>query len=221
MRRAGWLVLVVIAAILGAAGYIYNVQKAAQARNAPKPPTKLPDAVSAKATDWFWEKTGSNGPIVRVWAKDMTTNADATQLEMDHVTLHLFHKDGKTYDRVMSAKAQFDQPNARLFADGAVEITMGVPSNLTEPRGGRLVVIKTSGVHFESNTGKAFTDRAASFQFDRGEGASSGAQYDPESRELQMFKDVKLTWRGSDPRRSQWISSRVRWSIRKLNRRCC
>jgi len=202
MRRAGWLVLVVIAAILGGVGYIYNAQKTAQARNAPKPPAKLPDSVSARANDWTWEQTRDGRPIVRIWAKDMRTNAEATKLELDFVTLHLFHKDGKAYDRVTSARAEFDHPNARLFSDGDVEITMGVPADKEEPPpGNRLVVIKTSGVHFESKTGKAFTDRAASFEFDRGQGASTGAQYDPETRELQMFKDVRLTWRGADPKK--------------------
>ncbi len=202
MRRAGWLVLVVIALILGAVGFIYNAQKTAQARNAPKAPAKLPDAVSARANDWTWEQTRDGRPIVRVWARDMRSNADATKLELEHVTLHLFHKDGKSYDRVMSAKAEFDHPNARLFSDGAVEITMGVPADQPQPPpGNRLVVIKTSGVMFESKTGKAFTERAASFQFDRGEGQSTGAQYDPETRELTMFKDVKLTWRGTDHKR--------------------
>jgi lipopolysaccharide export system protein LptA len=129
----------------------------------------------------------------------MKTNVDATKLELAGVTLHLFHKDGKTYDSVTSAKAEFDHPNARLFSEGEVEITMGVPSAEEQPPpGNKLVVIRTSGVHFESTTGKAFTDRPATFRFDRGEGQSTGAQYDPETRELMMFKDVKLTWRGTD-----------------------
>ena len=203
MRRARWLVLVVLIAIVSAVGFVYHAKKTAQARNAPKPPAKLPEAISARANDWTWESTRQGRPSVRIWATDMKTNAESTHVELTGVRLHLFHKDGKTYDSVASAKADFDIPNSQMFSDGEVQITMGVPADQPEapPPGGRLVVVKTSGVHFDSKTGKAFTDRAASFQFDRGEGQSVGAQYDPETRELLMHKEVKLVWKGLDPKK--------------------
>ncbi|MBC7926369.1 MAG: hypothetical protein H7039_11995 [Bryobacteraceae bacterium] len=117
------------------------------------------------------------------------------------MTLHLFHKDAKSFDKVTSAKAEFDLPQGLLFSDGEVVITMGVPAEGEQPApSGRLVTIKTSGVHFESKTGKVSTERAASFLFDRGEGQSTGAQYDPETRELGMHTDVKLKWRGENPK---------------------
>ena len=47
---------------------------------------------------------------------------------------------------------------------------------------------------YESKTGKAWTEKPASFKFDRGEGQSTGAEYDPTSRELHMRKDVHLKW---------------------------
>jgi len=68
------------------------------------------------------------------------------------------------------------------------------------PPTGRLIVIKSSGVRVESKTGKAHTDRLATFQFDRGEGRAVGADYDPNTRELVMHSQVDLTWRGTDPK---------------------
>ena len=38
----------------------------------------------------------------------------------------------------------------------------------------------------ESKTGKAYTDRLATFQFDRGDGQAVGADYDPNTRELNL-----------------------------------
>jgi lipopolysaccharide export system protein LptA len=200
MRRARWLVLFLIAVIITGLALIYRVQKSAQARSTPPPPAALPESVSAHANDWTWEKSNDGKPIVRIRARDMRQNSETSGIQLEGVELHLFHNDGKAFDRVRSAKADFDLPNGLLFSDGEVEITMGVPAGEeTEPQG-RLVVIKSSGVHFESKTGKAFTDRAASFGFDRGEGQSVGAQYDPGTRELLMHHDVKLTWRGEDPK---------------------
>jgi lipopolysaccharide export system protein LptA len=61
------------------------------------------------------------------------------------------------------------------------------------------VHIKSSGVRFDSKSGAASTERPASFQFDRGEGKSVGARYDPATRELHMHNEVALTWFGSTP----------------------
>jgi lipopolysaccharide export system protein LptA len=199
MRRTRRLLLVLIAAIVAGVAITYSVQRDTQARNAPSSPVALPENLSAQAANWSWEKTDAEGgrPVVRVFAKGFRQLADGAHVELEHVTLQLFQKDGKAFDEVKSAKADFDVPSGQLFSDGEVEITMGVPSDAA--RTGRLVHIKTSGVRFDSKNGSASTDRAASFKFDRGEGKSVGASYDPASRELHMHHEVSLVWSGDKP----------------------
>ena len=199
MRRTRRLLLVLIAAIVAGVAITYTIQRNTQARNAPASPAALPETLSAQAANWSWEKTDteSGRPLVRVFAKDFRQLAGGERVELDHVTLQLFHKDGKAYDEVKSAKADFDIPGGHLFSDGEVEMTMGVPADAAKP--GRLVRIKTSGVRFDSKNGTASTERAAEFKFDRGEGKSVGARYDPATRELHMNSDVSLTWFGAKP----------------------
>ena len=84
-----------------------------------------------------------------------------------------------------------------LYSDGEVEITMDVPID-GQPTG-QLMVINSSGVHVEIKTGKAYTDRLATFKFDRGEGQAVGADYDPNTRQLDLHDQVELIWRGTDP----------------------
>jgi len=96
MRRARWLILVLVAIIVAGVGTIYRVQKSAQARSAPPPPATLPQSVSARANDWQWEQTRDGRPIVRVWAGDQKLNAEGNLLELERVQLHLYHKDGKS-----------------------------------------------------------------------------------------------------------------------------
>jgi lipopolysaccharide export system protein LptA len=62
------------------------------------------------------------------------------------------------------------------------------------------MAIKSSGVHVEIKTGKASTDRLATFQFDRGEGHAVGANYDPSTGQLEMRSQVELIWRGTNPK---------------------
>jgi lipopolysaccharide export system protein LptA len=198
MRRTRPLILLLIVLILGSVGLTYYKQKADQARNAPEKPPVLPERVSAQASDWTHSETRDGIPIYHVTAKRFQQDADGG-IELADVTLRLFSKDGKTFDEVKSAKADFDVSNGVLFSDGDVQITMGVGADIPPEKldTGRLVVIKTSGVHFESKSGKAWTEKPASFQFDRGEGKSEGAEYDPNTRELHMRKDGYLKWTDS------------------------
>ncbi|MEJ7606876.1 MAG: LptA/OstA family protein [Bryobacteraceae bacterium] len=84
------------------------------------------------------------------------------------------------------------------FSEGKVVITMGISGGAVQ--NSRLMTIESSGVRFESKSGRASTDRAASFAFNRGAGRSVGAMYDPATRELQMNHDVHLDWHGDDPK---------------------
>lgn len=199
MRRIRWLVLVLLVAISSTVLLIYQGQRARQQREAPPPPKSLPESESARAEDWIWENTRDGRPSVRVRARDFRQNADGTRIDLKGVELRMFAPDGQTYDRVRCEDAVFDQKTEILFSPGDVEITMGMPATPHSRPSGRLVTIKTSGVRYESNTGKAFTEKFASFVFDKGSGQSTGALYDPGLRELQMHNDVKLRWTGSDP----------------------
>jgi lipopolysaccharide export system protein LptA len=201
MRRTRRLLLLLITAIVAGVSITYSIQRNTQIRNAPAAPSVLPESLSSQAAGWTWEKTDGSRTIVRAFAKDVRQLADGAHLELEHVTLHLYHKDGKVYDEVKSAKADFDVNTKDLFSDGEVEITMGVPSD--HSKSARLIHIKTSGVRFDSKTGAASTDRPASFAFDRGAGKSVGARYDPATRELNMHNEVSLTWFGAKPSNKQ------------------
>ena len=111
--------------------------------------------------------------------------------------MQLFHDDGEKSDLISSDKAEFDVSAKTLYSDGEVDITMGVPAD--QPPTGRLLRIHGSGIHFASDTGKATTDRAVTFTFDRGHGSAVGAEYDPATRELQLHNKVVVDWAGKTP----------------------
>ena len=196
MRRAGPLIVILILFIIGGVGASYYARLKQQNSSAPAKPKSLPPGTTASAEGWTYTQTKDQKPVVSVRAKDFQEVNGKYQLA--GVELHLFQKSGNEYDLVKSAKAEFDINQGMLYSEGEVEITMGVPVN--DPPKGRLMVIKSSGVHFESKTGKASTDRLATFQFDRGEGKAVGAAYDPNTRELLMHSQVELIWRGRDPK---------------------
>jgi lipopolysaccharide export system protein LptA len=197
MRRAlRPLILLIILLTLGVVGATYYARLKQQAQNSPAKPKKLAPGTAATFHGWTYTHTSNEQTVITVHAEDFREvegKQELTGLELD-----IYHKDGNQYDRVKSAKAEFDMSQGILYSDGEVEITMGVPED--QPPSGRLMVIKSSGVRVESKTGKASTDRLATFQFDRGRGKAVGAEYDPNTRELVMHSQVELLWRGSNPK---------------------
>ena len=198
MWRTRPVLLLAIAALVGlvASSYYFRVQ--GRKTTGPPPPSILPDDTASTANDWVWKQTANGKTTSEIRAKDFRQVREPNKFELKGVELHIFNKDSTSYNLVKSASADFDIGSGVMFSDGAVEITMNVPAD--EPPNGRLMVIRSSGVHFETKNGKATTDRAATFQFDRGEGQAVGAEYDPQTHELHLLGQVQLIWRGSNPK---------------------
>jgi lipopolysaccharide export system protein LptA len=196
MRWTRPLLLIAIILIVWGVGATYYARLKDQNAHAAMKPPSLPSGTASAAQDWTYTQTVNSKPTVFVRAKDFQEIEG--KYHLTGVELHIFHKDAKEFDQVKSAKAEFDINQGMLYSEGDVEITMHVPAN--EEPSGRLMAIKSSGVHFETKTGKATTDRAATFGFDRGDGKAVGASYDPQTHELHLNSQVELNWRGRDPK---------------------
>ncbi len=194
MRRTRWLFLAAILGILTSIGATYFNRKGRMEKDAPPPPKPLASGIDASIPDWVYTKSDGERPVVQVRAKSFRQMKDQSVSELDGLELRLYHKDGSEFDLVHSAHARFDMSAKVLFSEGDVDITMGVPED--GPPHGRVVKIHSSGVSFQSETGKATTDRKTDFEFDQGGGSAVGADYDPETRELHLHSEVALDWRG-------------------------
>ena len=117
---------------------------------------------------------------------------------LEGVGLRFYHLCGQSFDEVTSAKASFDTASGVLFSEGEVQITKGRQSESEDAPTARLVKIVSSGVTYETKTGKVSTDKPASFTFENGDGKAVGADYDPTNHQLHMKSQVELNWRGKD-----------------------
>jgi lipopolysaccharide export system protein LptA len=192
MRGARWLLLVAIVVIVGAVGFTYRAQKKVLRDQAPPKPKALAANLNFSAERYHLRKTGKNGTMVEIDAGDFKQVKDSSRVEMQDVLLKLYHKDGDAYDLIKSSAATFFSTEDRLYSDGNVEITLAVPAEGQPPP--NLVSIRSSGVNFDTNTGKAETERTSNFTFRSGDGKAEGAYYDPTSHELQMKKNVEVNW---------------------------
>jgi lipopolysaccharide export system protein LptA len=197
MRFGRWLILAAILLIVAFVGDTYMKRKAMLDKDAPAPPAPLESGIQARGNNWCYTQSEGDRPRVEVCAARNVQLSDPSVMELDGVQLKLYQKDSTQYDLVKSEKAQFDIHDKSLYSDEEVEITLGV--NAEGPPHGRVVHIKSSGVHFAADTGKVSTDRAATFELDTGGGSAKGAEYDPNTRELHLLSQVSLDWRGKNP----------------------
>ncbi len=195
MRWTRPLLLIAILLIIWGVGTTYYARLRLQNAAAPNKPLDLPSGTNSLAEGWSYSQNDGDKPVVLVRAKDYRDVNN--QFELTGVELHLFQKKATEFDLVKSEKAAFDFNKKLLFSDGEVEITMGVPAGEEEPPA-NLMKIKSSGVYFETKTGKATTGRAASFKFDAGYGRAVGASYDPQIHELHLQSQIFLVWTGRE-----------------------
>ncbi|MCC7176591.1 MAG: LPS export ABC transporter periplasmic protein LptC [Bryobacterales bacterium] len=195
MRRLGPLLLVVIVAVIAVVAGVHLRSKARQQSSAPPVPTALPSETSAVHRDLCWSQTEGNRTVAEVCAKRFSQLKSPSRLYLEDVEVKVFAADGATFDRIRTANAEFDTEDSSFYAGGEVEITTGESAG-DEP-GAQRVFIRTSGLKYESKTGRASTDRPTAFRFEHGEGRSVGAAYEPEYRELHLRSQAVLTYRRS------------------------
>lgn len=192
MRRLRWLLPVAIFSIVAAVASIYLKQQARLAQEAPLRPERLGADVQGQALDWCYTQSEGDRTHVKVCAARF--REVGARMDLEGVQIHLYQAGGEAYDLVTSDAAQFDTASKTLYAEGDVEITLGVPAG--QPVAGRLLRIHSSGVKFSSQTGVAETARFVQFEFEKGGGSAVGGRYDPAARELRLDNDVSLDWRG-------------------------
>ena len=195
MRGTRWLILVAIILLLGGVAATYRLQKRELHDQAPAKPEAMAPELSSAALDWSWIETSEppeSRTICRITAKNARQAKDSNHVDLEQVELRMPSMHADNYNLVHSAHADYNQSQKRLYSDGAVDITLAVP-NEGQPKH-TLVSIHSSGVTFDSNTGKAVTDRPATFKFENGDGKAVGASYDPSTRELFLNSQAELHW---------------------------
>ncbi len=200
MRGTRWLILVAIILLLGGLATTYRLQKRELHDQAPAKPAAMAPELSSAAQDWSWIETSEppeSRTVCRITAKDARQAKDSNQVELEQVELRMPSMHTDTYNLVRSAHADYSQSQKRLYSDGAVDITLAVPNQGQSKH--TLVSIHSSGVTFDSGTGKAVTDRPATFKFENGDGKAVGASYDPSTRELNLNSQAELHWNPPGP----------------------
>jgi lipopolysaccharide export system protein LptA len=144
----------------------------------------------------------TNRPILRAFAQSFRATKDPSTFELRGIALKLYDKNAEHYTYVNSDHAFFDDRTGVMKSDGPVRIVINVPSE-EDPRDtqklAKHVQVVTSGVIYETKTGKASSDQLATFAFPAGGGKAVGVEYDPTTKTLHLKSQIALDWVGSGP----------------------
>ena len=203
MRRIS--LLLALAAILLSAfvAYTYRLRMARTRGHLAVAP-QIDTQHEAMAQTWAYQKDDplTNKPVVRVRAKSFQATHDPSTFELHELALRLYNKTATSYTYVKSDRAFFDERSKVMKSDGPVSIMMNVPADRDAEDKHEIdkrVRVQTSGVTYETDSGKARTDQAASFVFPQGDGRGVGLDYDPNTRVLHLKSHVSLDWIGNGP----------------------
>lgn len=153
---------------------------------------------------WRYQKDDpqTNRPIVRVDARSFEGTHDPSTFELKGVALRLYDKSGSSYTYVKTEQALFDEGSGVLKSEAPVYIVVNVPTGKeaeNKDEAAKRVRVTTSGVVYETKTGKAQTDQPASFIFTEGDGKAVGLEYDPNTKVLHLKSQIALDWIGKGP----------------------
>ncbi|MBV9405124.1 MAG: LPS export ABC transporter periplasmic protein LptC, partial [Acidobacteriaceae bacterium] len=153
---------------------------------------------------WRYDKDDpqTGKPIVRLRADSAQATHDPSTLEIRGLGLRLYDKAASSYTYVRCDKGFFDERSGLLKSDGEVSIVMNVPADqdaADKQEAGKRVRVTTSGITYETKTGKASTDQPASFVFTKGDGQAVGVDYDPNTKTLHLKSKIALDWIGDGP----------------------
>lgn len=198
MRSLRWLLLVVIALVAAGVFQVYRVARQTQkAHQRPLPPA-MPREDRSTALDWEWGQSANGKPNVHVKATEMHQSSDGKTFHLKDISLRIYNPSGEAYDRVHTDYADFDNDTHKLTTDSEAEITLDVPTE-GEPKH-QLTSIKAAGINFDSESGKAQTDKRTTFAFAGGDGVAGGASYDPLTHEIHLMHGVVMNLRSRDPK---------------------
>ncbi len=194
MRGTRWLLLVAIAVILTGVGLKYRALHKKMRLQAPPKPMALPSDLQSLNQDFHWVKKGQGDPCARVEVTARETKAirDSQHIDLADVKLKLYNKACTFYDLVQSDAATLFQNDHRMYSEGAVRITLNMPAQGQPER--KPVTVESSAVTFDTDTGRAETDKPTHFTFEHGDGQAVGAIYDPTDRQLELKTAVEVNW---------------------------
>jgi lipopolysaccharide export system protein LptA len=205
MRRISVLLAGAVILLTFVVAYTYKLSVDRSRRRHALPAPQIANKYKGEALrGWEWNSDDpqTNKPVVRATAKSYHATDSPSTLEIRGLALRLYDKKASSYTFVKSDLALLDEGSGMLKSSGPVTIVMNVPADRNAEDKTELakrVRVTTSGVTYETKTGRATTDQPATFEFPNGGGKAVGVEYDPNAKTLHLKSGIAMDWVGAGP----------------------
>jgi lipopolysaccharide export system protein LptA len=204
MRRTSLFLALAAILLTAVVGYTYWLSLSKAKPHVKEPPHVDPAYEAIANRGWHESKDDpvTNRPIMRAEASSFRATHDPYTFELKNLSLQLFNKQAGSYTLVKADEAFFDDHSGIMKSQAPVTVIMNIPSAVpvTDAKAlARHVHIETTGLIYETKSGKASTDKLVKFVFPQGGGQAVGADYDPNLRTLHLKSAVSLDWVGDGP----------------------
>jgi lipopolysaccharide export system protein LptA len=205
MRRTSIFLAFAAIFISAVVGYTYWLRLKITNKHVTAPTPKVKQGLEGVAKQgWHYQQDDpqANRPVVIVDAKGYEATKDPSTFLITGLVLRLYNKKAASYTLVKSDSALLDEGTGLLRSEAPVTIVMNVASDKSPDDKAEIdkhVRVETTGVLYETKTGKASTDKLATFTFPAGGGQAMGVEYDPNLRVLHMKSQIALDWKGDGP----------------------
>jgi lipopolysaccharide export system protein LptA len=169
----------------------------------------VPATVAQQSAGFAISRAIGPRTIFTVHASQATQFKDQNRSLLENVDITIFGAQGDRNDSVHAGECSYDPATGDIHCKGAVQIDLrgaksGAAQNASQKNS---LHLDTSDILFSHETGKVTTDKPVALKFSGGEGKGVGLEYDPQTENTMLEKNVELEI--SPPQKSGADSIRV------------
>jgi LPS export ABC transporter protein LptC len=195
-------------AVIVAGVYLRNVLVARQA--AKKAPPAVPPTVEQQSNEFSFSKVEGQRTIYTVKASRTTEFKEGSRNLLEDVAIVVYGKKGERNDTLRTIACDFISNTGKISCAGEVQIRLQAAK--APQASANAILVTTSAVTFDRDTGEARTDKPVTFHWPGGEGRAVGVSYDSNSGTLRLRQSVELNLSPSSaapPEKSEAPSEKI------------
>src|SRR5579863_128383 len=177
-----------VLAAMVAGVYLRNIWVARQAEK--KAPPAVPPTVEQRSNEFSYSKVEGQRTIYTVQASRTTEFKDGGRNLLEDVDIVVYGKKGERNDTLRTIACDFISNTGKISCAGEVQIRLQAAK--APQASANTILVTTSAVTFERDTGEARTDKPVTFRWPGGAGRAVGVSYDSNSGTLRLRQSVEL-----------------------------
>ena len=211
-RYARWAAAIA-AFIAATAAIFYFSREIRQAHARKHGPKAVPATVEQQSAGFSFSKVEKDRTIYTVQASRATQFAGQDSSLLEEVTITFFGDQGDRNDVLRTHECNYDRASGGIRCQGSVEIDIQAVANPRAEEAGkgaadkstdkdqdapakiappRTLIVDTSDVSFDRDSGIATTKQAVKFRLPNGDGHAMGVNYNSKAGTLQLEHDVEM-----------------------------